>query len=324
MNQAGGLQKRFSETRAQRVTEVARMALKNVVSKKLLPWPEVYGSEFWNVVRKEGYNDLIRTNNAELNVSQELIEDFLSQTGRILDGVKDTVDDFVTGTRDHVNGISTTLEGMQQELGSGDELRVQIMQLIAHNKALKSHTAQTEERLKEQAKLIRQLQNKLRVDPLTGLYNRRALESDLKREITRARRYQFPLSVVMADLDHFKRINDNYGHQVGDRVLQKLAAILRHTVREVDCLYRYGGEEFVILLPHTPCKNAMVLAERVRTKVARHVFTARRAGAKIKVTVSLGISELHVDDNEESLLLRTDRALYRAKNRGRNRAEAAC
>lgn len=315
---------RVSLGHAERVAEVARTALKNVVVKKLLPWPEVYGTEFWEVVRKKGYADIIRARDVEQKVSRELVEEFLAKTEKLLDRVKDTVDDFMTGTRDHVEGITSTLEDMQQDEVSAQEMRLQIQQLVAHNRALRAHTEKAEERLKEQARLIDELQGKLRMDPLTGLLNRRALESDLKKEILRARRYQFPLSVVMADLDHFKRINDGYGHQVGDRVLQKLAAIMRHSAREVDSLYRYGGEEFVILLPHTTCDNAVVMAERFRTRVARHIFTARKAGAKISLTISLGVSELRSNDNENSLLLRTDRALYRAKDLGRNRVEVSC
>ncbi len=325
MNQAKGLQKRVLRSHASMVGEVAKKALKNLVSRNLLPWPEIYGLEFWNVVREKGFTELIRDRDEEFIMSREAVENFLAETGQVLDGVKGTVSDFVTGTKNHVDGISTTLEDMRQDKrAEEDELRAQITQLIMHNQALKTHTAQAEERLQKQTALIKDLQDKLRMDPLTGLYNRRALEADLAREITRARRYGFPLSILMADLDHFKRINDNNGHQVGDRVLQKLAEIFRDTVREVDFLYRYGGEEFVIILPHTSCENAIVLAQRLKTRVEKHVFTVRREGLKIVVTISLGCAELHPEESKESLLSRTDRALYRAKETGRNRVEAAC
>ncbi len=324
MSQNGSVKNMEVSSPAAVVGDVAKTALKNLVARKLLPWPDVYGLEFWNVAREKGLTEIMGEHGGEFILSREAIEAFLSDTGQVLDGIRDTVDDFVTGTKNHVEGISTTLEDMRQDRAKDNSLLVRIGQLIAHNQALKAHTARAEERLREQTVLIKELQDKLRIDPLTGLYNRRALEKDLDREINRAFRYRFPLSVLMADLDHFKKVNDTYGHQVGDKVLQSLASIFRDTVRDVDLLYRYGGEEFVIILPHTCCEDAITLAERLKVRVQQHVFTVRRQGITIHQTISLGCAELLVGESKENLLFRTDRALYRAKGNGRNRVEAAC
>ncbi len=107
-------------------------------------------------------------------------------------------------------------------------------------------------------------------------------------------------------------------------MLQKLADILRNAVREVDGIYRYGGENFVILIPHTNCRDGMILAERIRKRVARHVFTVKRKGHRLTVKASLGVAELNLEDTVDFLLIRTDRALHKAKTSGRNRVVGLC
>ena len=186
------------------------------------------------------------------------------------------------------------------------------------------HIAQIEKELVQHVGFIKDLQKKLRIDHLTGLNNRRALETDLKKEIAKARRYQFPLSIIIIDLDHFKDVNDFYGYQVGNNVLQKLADILRNTAREIDGIYRYGGENFAILTPHTNCQDGMTLAERLRKRVARHVFTAKQKGHRLTVNASLGVAELNLEDAVDSLLVRANKALYKAETSGKNRVVGLC
>ena len=157
-------------------------------------------------------------------------------------------------------------------------------------------------------------------DPLTHLLNRRALTIRLVAELERVRRYNSPLTMLMVDLDHFKRVNDTYGHLVGDEVLRGISEILQRSVRTVDMVARYGGEEFVVVLPETGEQGAVVFAERIRERVEEHRFDAQRSeGAK--VTVSIGVSSFpapHVETAED-LFARADAALYRAKERGRNK-----
>lgn len=157
-------------------------------------------------------------------------------------------------------------------------------------------------------------------DGLTGLFNHRHLQELVHEEFERARRTGEPLSVVMLDLDHFKRVNDLYGHQAGDRVLQELAEILRHTAREIDKLGRYGGEEFLAILPDTDPVAAEIFAERVRDHVARHPFTVGR-GEPLRLTVSCGMATYPQPGvyNPKMLVQRADQAMYAAKAAGRNR-----
>ncbi|MFB2918699.1 MULTISPECIES: diguanylate cyclase [Aerosakkonema] len=156
-------------------------------------------------------------------------------------------------------------------------------------------------------------------DPLTELSNRRALDWELPRQIQNARAREMPLSLLMLDVDYFKSINDSYGHLVGDRVLQLLSARLRHNLRFQDTPFRYGGEEFVILLSNTNPKEAQTVALRLNRSIANQRFGIDNNLA-LSVTVSIGIASLQPDDdtNGVSLLNRADRSLLRAKTNGRN------
>jgi diguanylate cyclase (GGDEF)-like protein len=153
-------------------------------------------------------------------------------------------------------------------------------------------------------------------DPLTGTYNRAALDSTLKRELDLARRNGTPFSVILLDVDHFKQINDTHGHAAGDNVLRELARCLMRTVRGTDMIYRYGGEEFVVLLNNTGINGALLLAERIRRNVA--ALDCLCEGACLHITVSAGVGTLDADDSETSLIEHADRALYEAKGSGRN------
>jgi two-component system, cell cycle response regulator len=157
-------------------------------------------------------------------------------------------------------------------------------------------------------------------DPLTDLLNRRALTERVATELDRARRYDSEVTLLMIDLDHFKRVNDTYGHLVGDDVLTEFAEMLRHAVRSVDVVARYGGEEFVIILPETGQVGAVSFAERIRERVEAHVF-GQNEGVCLHVTTSIGVSTFPSLDvaSVEDLFQKADQALYRAKAEGRNR-----
>lgn len=154
-------------------------------------------------------------------------------------------------------------------------------------------------------------------DSLTGLFNPRYLRDRLPGELERATRYGRPLSLLVIDCDHFKRVNDCYGHLEGDKVLQNLAEVIRSCLRRSDSAFRYGGEEFVVLLPETESSAAMALAERLRC-----LFEAQETpmsnGEKIRCTISIGVSQHVPTDSENSLIRRADNACYVAKERGRN------
>ena len=162
-----------------------------------------------------------------------------------------------------------------------------------------------------------------RRESLTGCFNRRAFYELFPREVDRARRLGQGVAVIFLDIDHFKNINDRHGHETGDRVLQQLSARLRGTIRETDLLFRWGGEEFVILMPHTGPGEAPALGERIRAAVAERPFAASDSHPEVAVTVSLGVAGTAAwPIDPDTLLARADAACYRAKEAGRNRVEA--
>jgi diguanylate cyclase (GGDEF)-like protein len=154
----------------------------------------------------------------------------------------------------------------------------------------------------------------LRTDKLTGLSNRRHFMEYFEKMISNAKRHSFPLSLVMCDLDKFKNINDSYGHDVGDKVLENVGELLLDETRDEDLAARIGGEEFTIILNGTSLEMGINFAERIRKKV----FELDIRQLPKNITISLGITELKKSDNQESFLKRADKALYKAKNNGRN------
>lgn len=158
-------------------------------------------------------------------------------------------------------------------------------------------------------------------DPLTGTGNRIAMEQTLQREIDMSRRHLQPLSVLMLDIDHFKRVNDSHGHSAGDDVLKAVAASIKGQLRNVDMVFRYGGEEFLILLCNTGREAAAMVGERLRHAAQTAEYFAD--GKLIDLTVSLGCSTLLPGESADSLLRRADSALYVAKREGRNRLAMA-
>ncbi|MCC5636601.1 diguanylate cyclase [Nostoc sp. CHAB 5844] len=158
-------------------------------------------------------------------------------------------------------------------------------------------------------------------DSLTEISNRRAMEWDLPRQVKKARTQGIPLSLIILDIDYFKKVNDTYGHLVGDRLLQLLAYRLRHNLRSKDTPFRYGGEEFVVVLTNTTGEEAMIVAERLNRIVAELPFAINEE-LTIPITISLGVAILQVDDDDKgySLLNRADQCLLNAKALGRNQA----
>jgi len=157
-------------------------------------------------------------------------------------------------------------------------------------------------------------------DSLTGLYNRRAILGKLRELINLANRYKEDFSLSMLDIDHFKKVNDRYGHLTGDDVLEKVAALIRGNIRDTDIAGRYGGEEFIIILPQTTLSSAWVVVERLRSIVERAEMKDP-AGNVFAITVSQGLAGWERGEDAHSLISRSDEALYKAKEKGRNRVQ---
>lgn len=160
-----------------------------------------------------------------------------------------------------------------------------------------------------------------KVDPLTGAHNRAAMNDTIEREVELAHRHKSALSIIMFDLDHFKQINDNYGHITGDDVLRECVQICNQALRSTDMLFRFGGEEFVVILPGVNANGAGLAAERLRAVIEKHAFQSNQS--TIPVTISAGISSLTMRENAQDMMDRADKALYSAKNDGRNQVKCA-
>ncbi len=191
-----------------------------------------------------------------------------------------------------------------------------VRRLVAANQMLQERLAGAETQLAEQAKRIEEQWSQAHSDPLTGLANRRAFDGELTRQFAAWRRTRRPFSVVLLDLDHFKQINDRFGHLVGDEALIRVARILQRTVRETDLPARIGGEEFAVLCPHADLEDVARTVERIRRAVSE--ISVGKNAEWVRVSVSCGFASVTDDEPPETLIRRADEALYAAKAGGRN------
>jgi two-component system cell cycle response regulator len=218
---------------------------------------------------------------------------------------------------DKISGLRTGADDYLPKPYNELELNARIYALL-RTKALQDELRLKNSQLEE---LLSKVEYMAVTDALTGLYNRRRFHESLSNEIERTKRYHTPLSLVMIDIDHFKKVNDNFGHQAGDRVLMEVPGILSELVRGTDTAARYGGEEFVVILPNTTKADAVICTERIRKSIASHSFK----DLGITITVSAGVAGMPDPniDSEDKLIRCADLAMYRAKQNGRNRTEVA-
>ncbi len=153
-----------------------------------------------------------------------------------------------------------------------------------------------------------------KIDALTGIYNRNVYNEEVYLEIERCKRYGYVFSMILIDIDFFKQINDNYGHDIGDNVLKNTTAVISKNIRKTDLFCRIGGEEFVIMATETDCDNARILSEKIRTEIESYDFGINR-----QVTISIGLTSLQTDDTKDTIFKRSDEALYQSKINGRNK-----
>jgi diguanylate cyclase len=189
-------------------------------------------------------------------------------------------------------------------------------QILAANNELQERLANAEKQIEAQAAEIRCHESEARTDSLTTLANRRAFDDEMKRRIAEWERKQAPFTLLLLDIDHFKKFNDTHGHQVGDEVLRHVAKMLKQQCRDMDLPCRYGGEEFAVILPATQTAGACISAERIRKAIEESVTNCE--GKSLKVTTSIGLAEVALNDNPTLLIKRADAALYKSKEAGRN------
>ncbi|HET7059461.1 MAG TPA: diguanylate cyclase [Nitrospiraceae bacterium] len=220
-----------------------------------------------------------------------------------------------------VDGIEVPLLFRMEEIGVFGVERVQGQPFGAADRELMMTIGTSLALSLTNAEAHRTLEQMAMKDGLTDLFNRRAFDQLLSQEVKAAERYRSPICLLLGDVDHFKAVNDRFGHPVGDALLKELAALLTASLREVDRVARYGGEEFAMILPRTDVASGTVLANRIREQIERHVFMIE--GVPIRLTLSLGVAGYASGSirTTEELVNAADQALYQAKTHGRNRVE---
>ena len=247
----------------------------------------------------------------QFQLDQQFEEDLQYQLGSLAHSAElaTEVDSLKRGIESHLDAIRGALAERRQN-GQQQVLEQQLKSLSQQLEQAEQAASHAQEALQEESR-------KAVTDSLTGLPNREAYRQKLEQEFSRWQRYGRPLALVMCDIDHFKSINDRYGHRAGDRVLQVLSKALSQRLRKVDFLARYGGEEFVVLLPETDGATAFALMDKIRDVIADTPFRFKED--PVQVTLSMGVADFNEGDDVETVFERADQLLYKAKAEGRNR-----
>ena len=241
-----------------------------------------------------------------------------SEIAKRLQSLADDMSSSVGEHRARLDHASQLLSSNENRSGPAlAELVVGVIdETVRANQQLQSKLETAESRLQEQANEIETYISRSLTDPLTGLPNRREFDNRLEERMAAWKRRQEAFSLLIVDVDHFKKLNDQHGHLAGDQVLAAMGKALRTAIRREDAVARYGGEEFAILLPHTSLEQAVHVAQNVRDAVAR--ISLEHNGQQLSVTSSAGLAAIQADEQPELLIHRADAALYAAKGAGRN------
>lgn len=256
--------------------------------------------------------------------------DLLAETGQAVQEHIRQVVDQVNHAGDDVGQFGDALDGLENGLGSiegGAAMKTLVGQMLVATRQMKTKSEQLEGDLKQSANEINNLQEKLAesrrealTDALTGITNRAGFDKSLHHHADRAIDNDRPLSLVMCDIDHFKKFNDTYGHQLGDQVLRLVGGVMRDGLKGRDVPCRYGGEEFALILPETSCSSAAKVADIIRQAISAKRIVRKSTGEEIaRVTMSFGVAQLRPGETPANLVSRADAALYQSKHDGRNR-----
>jgi diguanylate cyclase (GGDEF)-like protein len=299
--------------------EIARQALHRLADLGQAPTPENYEAEYRSIAGLPPKEQRPRQAGADQTLL-EMLRALLGVISQANDGLQADLTRFS-------NESSTLLAQAQHNIdagagaGAGTEMlktmTASASWLLAQVEASRNELEGTRAQLNRAQDELERAQGLALIDPLTTLPNRRGLDVALSRELARARRTGTTLCLALLDIDHFKRINDQYGHAVGDQALKHLASVLKPAIRETDTLARFGGEEFVLVLPDTPLPVAEFTLNRLLRALERAPLTAE--GTQVTVHFSAGLAQWSAQESAEHLITRADQAMYAAKRAGRGR-----
>ncbi|SLM27411.1 Putative diguanylate cyclase, signal transduction family protein (GGDEF domain protein) [Desulfamplus magnetovallimortis] len=261
-----------------------------------------------------GMTNSFMHNNATAKSNEEFENLLNTEIGELKTNID--VSERLQDLKNHVSQTLSSIETALKEKTAKDKA-VKILSEKNRNE-FQAGFSKLKKELDQAIKHSRDLETKLNQDPLTKVYNRRAYHKRISDEMERFLRYKTIFSILVLDIDFFKKVNDTYGHAIGDKCLQEITRRTKPLLRKNDMLARYGGEEFVIVMPETAADGALAVAEKIRQTIEKIEFIYKKD--TIKMTVSIGVSEVtDGDKNHEKVFERADAALYRAKNEGRNR-----
>ncbi|MBL4598413.1 MAG: GGDEF domain-containing protein [Rhizobiaceae bacterium] len=285
---------------------------------KLINGESSFGPYDIELIHSEFLSSLTKGNNSGGETSVKLEKQMV--------GILDLMQSHIKSGEDYSGTLNQTM-GELSDAENPNQVKKIIEFLIAENTKMRDRTSDLATNLKRSKKQIQTMQTKLKKaqenemrDSLTNISNRRWFEQSLVKEIAVAREKKTPMCLALIDIDHFKRVNDTYGHVIGDQVLKFFGSLLKKSVKGGDIVARYGGEEFAAILPNTEVANAKVLIENIRTQLESAKLSLSRSRQSIgTVTASFGVTQLRDNDIPETFVKRADKRLYEAKNRGRNR-----
>ncbi|TCS71521.1 diguanylate cyclase [Sulfuritortus calidifontis] len=270
------------------------------------------------VNRQKALQDNLREAKSRL---KGLISTFVDRVGELTDATGEQ-QDRIQGYADRIAAaddlaeLNEVMEGLTAEMG---RMRDQMRQTHGELLDARRQVEQADERIHELERELQEVANLVREDQLTGALNRRGMEEAMARELARAERMAAPLSLALLDIDHFKKINDSYGHQAGDQALVHLSKVTRQLLRPSDSLGRWGGEEFLIMLPNTDLAEAEKVMQRLQRELTKTFFL--HDNQRILITFSAGVAQRQAGEERDLWIRRADQAMYQAKAKGRNRVE---
>lgn len=294
------------------VRQISEKAINKISQTGELPTPDIYEFYFKQLYEKEEMTDY------QLYADQMKAKISSKKLKRETDKIKEVIDDVINAVNDHSEKVSKS----ERELSNIVDVDISkntaskiidTVEIIKDaNKLLREHMETSNSILIYEAKLFEKMLSTGFTDHLTGIGMRRLLEETIIKELERVKRYNIKLSILMLDLDNFKRVNDNYGHIVGDRVLQAVANIFRTSMRSTDSVFRYGGDEFIVVLPETDSEKATITGNKILSKISKTQY--RYKDSLFSITCSCGITSVSKKDSMESVLTRVDSALYEVKS----------